>query len=227
MKDNRINAIEKKRYSRGSLLFGVLSVSAVLGIGCLHDSDSKPLGHGHDFGDMNRNVVLAMGDSITAGGFSGGPPWPARLSGMLGKTVVNDGIPGAQSAVGTTRAQSMINQHRPGFVIIFYGANDAIHGVDVNATSARLRSMVVTAKNNQCIPLIATVLPMSGGRRIYNGRVDAINEEISRIAREEKAKLIHTHRAVNRSPDLYLVDGLHLNDRGEELIALEFLDAFR
>lgn len=207
-------------------LFSILIALNVVSTGCLESSDN-PLGKGHDFGDMNRGVVLAMGDSITAGGYSGGPPWPARLSGMLNKTVINDGIPGAASAVGATRTQSMIDRHKPGFVIVFYGANDAIHGVDVNATSDRLRSMAVTAKNNRCIPLIATVMPMSGGRRIYNGRVDAINAEIRKIAREEKVKLVDIHRTISRSPDLYLADGLHPNDRGEELIALEFQDAFK
>ena len=213
-------------------LFAFAVVAAVIATGstgCLLSSNSsKPLGDGHDFGDNSPDVVVALGDSITAGSSNpGGTPWPARLSNILAKTVVNDGIPGATSSIGEARVQSLINQHRPGFVIVFYGANDAIHGNPVAATSANLRSMVVTAKNNQCIPLIATVMPMSGGRNIYNGRVDRINDEIRKIASEEGAKLVNIHRAVNRDPDLYLIDGLHPNDLGEELIALEFMDAFK
>ncbi len=204
----------------------LILMSALVSTGCL-DSSDDPLGKGHNFGNMNPGVVLAMGDSITAGGFSGGPPWPARLSGMIDKTVINDGVPGASSPVGATRAQSEINRHKPGFVVVFYGANDAITGTDINTTAASLRSMVNTAKNNRCIPLIATVMPMTGGRRIYNGRVDAINAEIRSIARQEGAELVNVHGAISRSPDLYLVDGLHPNDRGEELIALEFMDAFK
>ncbi len=205
----------------------ILSLHVLLFTGCLNSSSSKKLGDGHDFGENDRNVVLVLGDSISAGGFSGGAPWPARFANMVGKAVVNDSIGGATASVGASRVQGGLNSRKPGFLIIFYGANDAIQGVDVNATENALRAMVSAAKANQTIPVMATVMPMEGGRRIYNGRVDRINERIRVIASSERVKLVNLHRTFRGKEDEYFVDGLHPNDRGEELIALEFLDAFK
>ncbi len=86
--------------------------------------------------------------------------------------------------------------------------------------------MVSRAKANQTIPILVTVLPMTGSRAIYNGRVDAINRRIREIARSEGVKLVNLHGAIRSDPDRYLVDGLHLNERGEELFANEIRAAF-
>lgn len=205
----------------------LLSLHVILFTGCLDSGGgSKKLGSGHDFGDNDRDVVLVLGDSISAGGFSGGAPWPARFGGMVGKTVVNDSIGGATASVGASRVQGGLSSQRPGFLIIFFGANDAIQGADVNATENALRAMISAAKSNQTVPVIAMVMPMGDGRRIFNGRVDTINERIRSIASSERVKLVNLHRLFSGKEDELLVDGLHPNDRGEELIALEFLDAF-
>lgn len=192
----------------------------------LSGGSSKKLGDGHDFGDNNPDLVLCMGDSITAGGFSGGAPWPARFAGMSGKSTFNGATPGAISSVGTAQIGSLLAERRPGYVIILYGANDAITGRDPADVGAATRSMIQTAKNASTIPVVATTPPMSGARTIYNDNIDAINSEIRRAARSEGARLVDIHRAIRRNPDLYLIDGLHLSTLGEELVALEFNDLF-
>lgn len=209
----------------GIALAGLLVLLISQGTGCLNSSSSK-LGDGHDFGENDPDLVLALGDSITAGGFSGGSPWPARFGNIVGKSVINDGIPGAMSSVGAARAPGLISNRRPGFVIIFYGANDAIQSISADATEQSIRAMVTTAQSNQAIPVLGTVMPMTGSRSIYNGQVDRINERIRSIGRSEGVKVVNLNRAIRRGPDRYLVDGLHLNTAGEELVALEFNDAF-
>ena len=189
-------------------------------------SKSKKLGERHDFGENDSEVVLVMGDSISAGGFSGGAPWPARLNGMIGKTVVNDSSRGAASTAGASRIDGQLRSRKPGFVIICYGANDAIRGIDIEETENALRYMARTARDNQSIPLIATVLPMTGAREIFNGGGDAINQRIYTLAKQEKAVVVNLNREVSRDLELYLQDGLHLSDLGEELVALTFMDVF-
>lgn len=215
------------RLSKSAFLVCLIVCVSIFATGCpLEGSDSSgKLGASHDFGDNNPDVVLAMGDSITAGGFSGEAAWPARLGGMVGKSVVNAGIPGAPASVGAGRIGGLLQSRKPGFVIIFYGSNDAIQGVDINTTENAIRAMVIRAKNNQSIPLLATALPMTGGRQIFNGGVDRINGRIRAIANSESVKLVNLHGAIRRNPDLYLVDGLHLSGLGEELVAMEFMDA--
>ncbi len=194
--------------------------------GCLLDNKDKALGHGHDFGENDSNLVLCMGDSITVGGFSGGAPWPTRFGVMTGKAVINDGINGAQAPTGAARIQSNLRRHQPGFVIIFYGANDAIHGTDVDVTASNIRHMIHLAKVNQSIPLVANVMPMTGAREVFNARMDRINEAIDAAARDAGVKRINLHASVRKDPDSLLVDGLHLNELGEIWVAMEFMDVF-
>jgi len=209
------------------VLFASLMLCMSLFImGCLDSGGGGKLGSGHDFGENTPDLVLAMGDSITAGGYSGGAPWPARFGGMVGKSVINDGIPGASSPVGAARANSLIVSQKPGFVIIFYGANDAITGVSADIFENSIRAMVEAAQNNQAIPVLATILQMDGGRAIYNGRVDRLNARIRDVASQLKVKVVDVSKAVRRDPALYLADGLHLSDEGELLVAMRFMDAF-
>lgn len=207
-------------------LAALLVAFSFFAAGCLDDSGE--LGADFDFGDNDKNVVLAMGDSITSGsGNPDTPPWPALFAGMVNKTVINEGIGGTQSASGAARINGNLARYKPGYVIIFYGANDAIHSTPVENTEAALRSMVRAAKANRNIPVLANVIHMTGGRMIYNGNVDVINERIQRIASEEGAPLANVDKAISRSPETYLRDGLHPNELGNELIALTFLDVFR
>lgn len=195
--------------------------------GCLDGSSSSKLGDGHDFGDNDRNVVVAMGDSITTGsGNPGSPPWTARFAGMVNKTVLNRGRGGATASAGAGRINGELSRNKPGYVIIFYGANDAIQGVGANTTEAALRAMVGAAKANKTIPVLANVIHMTGGRSIFNGRVDEINARIRTIASQEGVRIANVDSAISKDPEKYLIDGLHPNDLGEELIALTFLDVF-
>lgn len=208
---------------KNSLIFYCMcGLIALLGTGCESDSDKK-LGDGHDFGENNPDLVLAMGDSITAGGYSGGTPWPARFGSMVGKSVINDGISGAASPVGAGRINSLLATYKPGFVIIWFGANDAINGYNIETTDGALKYMIEAAKANKSIPVIANVMPMAGGRIIFNGNVERINE---RIANLSGVKKVNVYNTVSGNTDLYLADGLHLSDAGEQEVAALFMDAF-
>jgi lysophospholipase L1-like esterase len=191
----------------------------------LNDSGSA-LGSGHDFGDNDPGTVLAMGDSITEGGYSGGAPWPSRLEPLIGKRVINSGRVGERVFQGEKRIRQTLDATRPGFVIIFYGANDAIQNTPISITSRAIRNMVAEAEASQTIPVLATVLPMSGSRSIYNRNVDAINEVIRSVASQTSASVVNTHGAIARNPDLYLADGIHLSDSGELAVTFEFMDHF-
>ena len=75
-----------------SMLFaGVLST--VLMMGCGKGPQVSPLG--------GNDVVLAFGDSLTFGtGASPAESYPAQLQSLIGRKVVNAGVPGEVSADG-------------------------------------------------------------------------------------------------------------------------------
>jgi lysophospholipase L1-like esterase len=88
-------------------------------------------------------VILAFGDSITAGSGAGqGESYPAVLAGLIGRTVVNAGIPGDTTDGGLARLQSTLDEHRPALVILCLGGNDMLAHADQAGIVANLRAMI-------------------------------------------------------------------------------------
>ncbi len=76
-----------------------LLIAAII-LGCERDGSSSAAS-GHDFGPNDRDLAVAIGDSITAGfGIGGAAAYPAQLSARSGKTGVNMGVSGQTSAGG-------------------------------------------------------------------------------------------------------------------------------
>ncbi|NJC89394.1 MAG: arylesterase [Desulfuromonas sp.] len=88
-------------------------------------------------------VVLAFGDSLTHGnGAPEGEAYPEVLAGMLGRTVINAGVPGEVSAAGLTRLPQLLEQYRPRLVILCHGGNDFLQRLDRAQTAANLAAMI-------------------------------------------------------------------------------------
>ena len=178
-----------------------------------------------DVGDNNPDLVICVGDSITNGGWGEGVPYPSQLAGMIGKTVVNLGVGGADAGDGASWISSQLRR-KPGYVCILYGANDAIPGHDPFVAAANLRRIVAACKEAKSIPIIATSPPMIDGHEKFNGKIMRINELIRGIAKEEGIKLIDLYKAFGDGKGYFVHDGLHPNAAGNELIAKRFADAF-
>ncbi len=181
------------------------------------------LGDGHDFGSNDPNLYAAIGDSITAGDSFGS--YPAILSGLIGKPVANEGVPGSTAGDGAARVGGILNSLKPGYLLILYGANDVIHGHDDAATIANLQRIIQSAKNNQTIPVIATLTPMDYSHVIFNGGVQSLNNAIRNLASQEGITLVDLESAFGSTPIYLQSDGLHPNDSGYALIAQEFAGA--
>jgi acyl-CoA thioesterase I len=92
-------------------------------------------------------IVLAFGDSLTFG--TGARPeesYPAVLGQLIGKKVVNAGVPGEVTAEGRARLPSALDEHRPALMILCLGGNDFLHHLDEKETEANLREMVRMAR---------------------------------------------------------------------------------
>ncbi|MHB8709423.1 MAG: arylesterase [Desulfuromonadales bacterium] len=88
-------------------------------------------------------VVLAFGDSLTHGnGAPAGAAYPDVLAGLLGRTVINAGVPGEISAAGLNRLTQVLEQYRPDLVILCHGGNDFLQRLDRARTAANLAAMV-------------------------------------------------------------------------------------
>lgn len=176
-----------------------------------------------DIGSNNPNVIVAMGDSITKGNFdSAGVPYPARLAGITGKTVINEGRGGEMSGEGAARAANVLAFYKPAYLLILYGANDVSRGRSANTIIENLRTIIQAAKANQTRPIIANLTPLYGSHAAFQGAVNALNPLIQQLAFEEGADFVDLASAFGNNRSLLLADGLHPSDEGTQVIALTF-----
>lgn len=213
--------------SRGLLGILLLGAAVAFWSGCEEDDGGGGLGDGHDFGDNNPNLVYCVGDSITEGNASpGATPYPSLLGPKIGKTVMNAGDGGSMSGHGKNITPGILSGRKPGFLIIFYGAVDAIFDRDQAETIDHLRSMIQMCKNNKTIPIVATLTPQIREHRVFNSWVNRINPKIRELAGQEGAALVDVNASF-QPPESYLLDdGLHPNASGMELLATLFAEAF-
>ncbi|MBT6345494.1 MAG: arylesterase, partial [Nitrospina sp.] len=94
-----------------------------------------------------RSVVLALGDSLTAGfGVESEENYPSQLqlkikaAGFLHK-VVNAGVSGDTTAGGVRRIRWLM-KHEPEIVILALGANDGLRGLSIDEMRKNLETMI-------------------------------------------------------------------------------------
>lgn len=182
-------------------------------------------GGSHDFGDNDENLVVCMGDSITEGGNGeSGPPYPSILAGISGKRTVNEGRGGERAGGGARRISGVLDREKPGYVVIFYGANDAIFGLSANQLIDAITSMVNDARANKTIPIVCTVLPTYDSRAFANDKTAEYSVRIRELAKEMDFDLADVRKEFDGERDLILEDGLHASDAGLTVIALTVND---
>lgn len=134
---------------------GVLAVVAVaagvwLGASGLHANEAA----------SRESVIVAFGDSLTAGlGLAESEAFPAQLEQALrarGQDVkiVNAGVSGDTAAAGLARLNWALPDDASA-VIIELGANDALQGLDPQATKAVLEKIITEVKARGLLILLA------------------------------------------------------------------------
>ncbi|MDO4777069.1 MAG: arylesterase [Cardiobacteriaceae bacterium] len=110
------------------------------------------------------SVVLALGDSITAGvGANPQEAWPALLARESGWQVVNGGVSGDDSAQALARLPALLDAHRPALVLVSIGGNDFLRRQPESATRANIEAILATiaARDSRTV-LIAIPAPGLG-----------------------------------------------------------------
>ena len=134
------------------MLLRALLLAALLA-GCGKGPQLSPLG--------NNDVVLAFGDSLTFGtGASPAESYPAQLQTLIGRKVVNAGVPGEISGDGLQRLPGMLEETQPRLLILCHGGNDFLQKQSETAAAANVRAMIKLAKDKGVdVVLIATPKP--------------------------------------------------------------------
>jgi acyl-CoA thioesterase-1 len=106
-------------------------------------------------------VILAFGDSLTYG--TGAPraqSYPAYLEALTAHRVINAGVPGELSSAGIRRLPALLEQHRPGLLILCHGGNDLLRKVDEAELRSNLSTMIdITRQRGISVVLVGVPRP--------------------------------------------------------------------
>ncbi len=154
--------------------------------------------------------VVALGDSFGTG-FGIATPWPTRLQNALGVTVVNNSVDGRETGEGLGLIESLISSENPSHIVILLGTNDALRGSVPEAVS-NLQAMVNIANQNNVIAIVGTLAPITQSSAL-NARAAEISNGIQGLS---GARIADIRARLDASA---IVDGIHPNDAGQQVIA--------
>ena len=169
----------------------------------------------------SRPVILAFGDSLTAGlGVQPGAAYPARLQRKLDTLgskyrVVNMGISGDTTAGGRARMKSALQQ-KPSIVILELGANDGLRGLPVSQMQINLEQMIQDfQKAGAKVVLAGMTLPRNYG----DAYVKSFEDVFRGLAKKYDLPLIPFFlEGVAGDPKYTLPDLIHPNADGYALV---------
>ena len=162
-------------------------------------------------------VIVAFGNSLTAGfGLTRGQAFPAQLEQALRARgqevkVVNAGVSGDTAAAGLARLDWSMPADASA-VIIELGANDALQGLDPEATKATLETIIAQVQARGLPILLAGMEAPRNMGKDYVEAFDAIYPDLAR--RYDLILYPFFLDGVALDNGLTLDDGLHPNAQG-------------
>lgn len=172
------------------------------------------------------SVVLALGDSLTAGaGVKSEQAWPALLAQRTGWQVINGGVNGNTSGDALQRLPALLEEHRPALVLLTLGGNDMLRRLPVQQLEENLARMVVKSRAEGAqVVMVATPQPSLAGAVLRNL---APPEFYGRVAGSLQVPLIEDAIAEVLSDPLLKGDQIHPNAEGHAVLATKIFEALR
>jgi acyl-CoA thioesterase-1 len=167
-------------------------------------------------------VILVLGDSLSAEyGLTRGTGWVRLLENQLHQeaspcTVFNASISGETSSGGLSRLPKLLEQKKPGIVLLELGANDALRGLSIQESARNLRKMIQLSKNSGAkVLLFGMQIPPNYGQD-YSKQ---FKELFPQIALQEQIQLLTFFlSSVASDPSLFQADRLHPNERAQAIL---------
>jgi acyl-CoA thioesterase I len=163
-------------------------------------------------------VIVCFGDSLTYGtGAPEGMDYPSHLAGLLGREVVNAGMPGETTAGALRRLEDDVLSLGPGVVLLTLGGNDLKNGLDREQAFANLLRIVTAIQDSGALVVLGGIdVPIHG-----RGYGEAYRE----LARATGAVLVpNVLEGIWGRPEL-MSDPIHPNGKGYGVMAKRFHEA--
>ena len=172
--------------------------------------------------------LLILGDSISAGyGLKKSENWvqlldvSLKLSGNELK-IVNSSISGDTTIGGLSRIENDLATHKPNYVLVELGGNDALRGYPVEKIKNNLLKIIDAAFKAKANPIIMQIrIPPNYGKNY----VAAFESIYSEIAEEKNIPLLtFLLEKVALDKSLMQLDGIHPNQKAQQIIANQVKD---
>ena len=169
--------------------------------------------------DDQRPVIVAFGDSLTAGVVQN--TYPEYLQQLLDENgyhyrVENQGVAGDTTTDGLARIDNVIDAH-PAMVLLEFGGNDGLRGIPVEASKQNLAEMIERLKQAKIpVVLLGITLPPNYGPDY----VQPFTAMFPQLARQYKIRLLpFLLVSVYKHPDMMQPDGIHPSGSGNRVVA--------
>lgn len=158
-------------------------------------------------------VILAFGDSLTAGVGAGGPAhsYPSVLAELSGRRVVNAGVSGEVTAAGLARLADTLLRVGPNVVILLEGGNDILRKVPRKSAKENLAAMIEMAQR-QGVEIVLIGVPEFN---LFGGAADIYAE----LAREYQLVYAEDIIASLMLKGSHKSDTIHFNKKGYRVLA--------
>jgi acyl-CoA thioesterase I len=157
-------------------------------------------------------VILAFGDSLTQGkGAKSEQSYPAVLSRLINRKVINAGVSGEESLAGLKRLPALLDQHQPDLLILCHGGNDFLRKKDAGKMEENVREMIRLAKSAN-IPVVLLGVPKPG---LFLSSADVY----AKIAKTTDVVFIEELIAEVLSDKSLKSDTVHPNSEGYRIMA--------
>lgn len=169
---------------------------------------------------QSEDVVLAFGDSLTAGyGVSLADAYPSKLQTLIGFTVVNAGVSGETTIAGLKRLPNVLQRYQPRLVILLEGGNDILRKQSKEHIHQNLKSMIELCRQAGADVLLVSV----PGKNLFAGGLDLYRElsETFQIPLEDEVVTSLLLRPSMKS------DYVHFNSQGYLALAKAIRDKLR
>jgi len=175
--------------------------------------------------DDGRPVVVALGDSLTAGlGISPEEAYPARVQEMLDAAgyrlrVLNAGVSGDTSAGALRRLDWALDGHGAKVValLVALGGNDGLRGLPVDQLKANLTAIITAAQDRDVEVLLAG---MEAPPNFGHAYTDAFRRVYRELADEHDLVFVpFLLEGVAGVAELNQRDGIHPNADGAARVA--------
>jgi acyl-CoA thioesterase-1 len=175
-------------------------------------------------GPEGRRTILFLGTSLTAGlGLDPDSAYPQRIqrkvdAAGLPYQVVNAGVSGETSA-GLLRRLDWVLKGPADVVVVETGANDGLRGLPITATTATIGSVLDRIKRDRPAATLLLV-QMEAPPNMGQDYTRAFHTMFPALAKEHGATLLpFLLENVAGQPSLNQGDGIHPNNKGEEIVA--------